>query len=90
MGGVKECYLKYESAGNQYVGYCTFDLNLLLVNFTISPLYFAFSDLNNTIEELEKHKAIQNWVDIKLINFDNIVPNTLHLMHVAFASICFD
>ena len=89
MGGVKERYLKYKSAGGQYVGHCACGLNPLSADFAISPLYFDFSDLNDTIEELEKRKAIENWLDSKLTNFENITPDTLHLIHIAFASICF-
>ena len=70
VGGVKECYLKCESAGDQCVGRCACGLNPLSVDFAISPPYFDFSDLNDTTEELEKCKAMENWLDSELTNFE--------------------
>ena len=37
MGGVKDKYLKYKSAGDQYVGRCDSGLNQLSKEFAVTP-----------------------------------------------------
>lgn len=49
MGGVKDRYLKYEAAGDQYVGRCACGLDQLSKEFGISPVYFDFSHIG-TVE----------------------------------------
>jgi hypothetical protein len=39
MGGVKDHYLKYEAAGDQFVGRCAACLDLFSKDFASSPLY---------------------------------------------------
>ena len=48
--------MKDESAGDKCVDSYKYRLNLLPVDFTIFPLHFNFSGLNNAIEELEFFK----------------------------------
>ena len=60
MGGVKDYYLKHESAGDKYAGWCACCLNPLTFNFAISPLHFDFLDLNDMMQGIEKHKVIKN------------------------------
>ena len=42
MGGVKDSYLKYESAGYKYVGQCITGKYQLFKIFALSPAYFYF------------------------------------------------
>ena len=51
MGGVKDRYLKRESAGDQYVGRCAAGLDQLSKQFAVSPPYFDFTGID---EELER------------------------------------
>ena len=45
MGGVKDNYLKRESAGGQHVGRCASCLPILSMDFSVSPPYFDFSGI---------------------------------------------
>jgi hypothetical protein len=42
MGHVKECYLQYEKAGNQYLGQVVCELDVNSVKFAILPPFFEF------------------------------------------------
>ena len=42
MGGVKDKYLKYKAAGDQYVGICASGMNQLSKEFAVTPAYFDF------------------------------------------------
>ena len=56
MGGVKDRYLKYEAAGNQYVGRCACGLNQLSKHFGVSQPFFDFSDFTE-LEQIKKERA---------------------------------
>ena len=45
MGGVKDKYLKRESAGDQHVVRCASCLPILSMDFPVSPPYFDFSGI---------------------------------------------
>ena len=42
MGSVKEKYIHYEKAGDQYVGRVVSGLNVNSADFAVSPPYFNF------------------------------------------------
>jgi hypothetical protein len=46
IGNVKERYFKYSEAGDQFVGRCLSLLNILSVEFSVSPPFFECSDEN--------------------------------------------
>ena len=57
MGGVKDCYLKREDAGNQHVGRCAACLNPLSKEFGVSCPYFDFSSFGEVEEAIMKKKV---------------------------------
>ena len=44
MGPVKDRYIHYEKAGDQFVGRCATGISSLSKEFAVSPVYFDFSD----------------------------------------------
>ena len=62
MGGVKDRYLKRESAGDQYVGRCAAGLDQLSKEFAVSPPYFDFTDINDKLERAWLQGRIKNWL----------------------------
>ena len=51
MGHVKERYLKFEKAGEQYLGQVVCGLDVNYVKFAVSPPYFDFgADVDRTEE----------------------------------------
>ena len=43
MPGVMNCYIKYESAGDQFTGKCVSRSSRMSTEFSISPSYFDFT-----------------------------------------------
>ena len=44
MGLIKECYLQYEKAGDQYLGRVVSGLDVNDISFAISPPFFGNAD----------------------------------------------
>lgn len=89
MGGVKDRYLKHEKAGDQYVGRCATCADQNSKDFAISPPYFDFSSLRSESEKIQTKTFVKQWLQARLVNVDNISPNTFHLAMQCFASICY-
>ena len=53
IGGVKEIYIKYEKAGDQFVGRTVSVLPIINKEFSISPPYFDYSDLEDYERDTE-------------------------------------
>ncbi len=51
MGSVKERYLQYEKAGDQYLGRVVSGLDVNDVSFAISPPYFECGDNEYDVRE---------------------------------------
>ena len=56
MGGVKDNYLKRESAGDQYVGRCASGIYQLEETFATPPPYFDISSVEEKVEKYSKRK----------------------------------
>ena len=69
MGGVKDRYLKYESAGDQYVEQCTTGKNPLSKRFAALCPYFDVSSLENESEQLAMERNMKSWIDTRLDRF---------------------
>ena len=67
MGGVKDRYLKRESAGDQYVGCCAAGLDQLSKRFAISPPYFYFIVISDAIERACLCKRIKEWLHSRIM-----------------------
>jgi hypothetical protein len=94
MGGVKDRYLKYEAAGDQFVGRAAACLDLLSKHFAVSPPHWDFSVSKDGIphtaeEELRLQAELETFLKERLPNHDNIRPVTMHLVKILLASICY-
>lgn len=94
MGGVKDRYLKYEAAGDQFVGRCAACLDLLSKNFAVSPPYWDFSTSGDGVrhlpeEEEELQRELESFLQERLPNYNNIKKATLNLARVLLATICY-
>ena len=90
MGGVKDKYLKYKAADDQYVGRCASGLNQLSKIFAVTPAYFDFfGEINDKVERDRLKKYLQKWLEIKVPNFGVVLPLTQHFIQYLFASVCY-
>lgn len=94
MGGVKDRYLKYEAAGDQFVGRCAACLDLLSKNFAISPLHWDFSEYHDrkphlSKEEMQLEQELKSFLEERLPNYKNIQKPTSNLARVLLATICY-
>jgi hypothetical protein len=94
MGGVKDRYLKYEAAGDQFVGRCAAGLDLLSKDFAISPPHWDFSTTENgephsPEEEVQLEQELESFLKERLPNYDNIRKATLNLARVLLATVCY-
>ena len=59
MGGVKDKYLKYNAAGDQYFGRCASGMNQLSKTFAVTPAYFdSFGEINDEVEREKSKKYL--------------------------------
>ena len=89
MGGVKDRYLKRESAGDQYVGRCAAGLDQLSKRFSVSPPYFDFSAINEALERARLKKRIEQWLHSRILDEGELSASSKHIVWTCFASICF-
>ena len=61
MPGVLNRYIKYENAGDQFVGRCVAGLSRLSKEFAASPAYFDFSTCTRAEKE-HNEKLIDSWI----------------------------
>lgn len=61
MPGVLNRYIKYENAGDQFVGRCVAGLSRLSKDFAASPAYFDFSSCTRAEKE-HNEKLIDSWI----------------------------
>ena len=66
LGGVNDRYIKYEKAGDQYVGRVVSGLPVLGKEFAVSPPHFDFSTCENEVEEERKTFALNNWIKSRI------------------------
>ena len=59
---MKDRYLKYESAGDQYVGQCASGKNPLSKRFAASCPYFDYNHIENESEQLSMKAEINSWL----------------------------
>lgn len=89
MGGVKERYLHYAAAGDQYVGRCAALLNQTDKSFAASPPYFDFTEIEDSVERGKVRQAVCEYMCDCIPNNNIIEAHTLHLVYMCFASICY-
>ena len=96
MGGVKDIYLKYKAAGDQFVGRCAACLDLLSSNFAVSPPHWDFSQSHDGLphtleEEVQLQQELESFLKERLPNYDRISKATLNLARILLllASVCY-
>ena len=89
MGGVKDRYLKRESAGDQYVGRCAAGLDQLSKKFSVSPPYFEFSSINEGLKRARLKKRLEKWLHSRILEEGELSASSKHIVWTCFASICF-
>ena len=89
MGGVKDRYLKRESAGDQYVGRCAAGLDQLCKGFAVSPPYFDFTTIDEELERARLEKSIKDWLHSRVMEDGELSTSSKHIIWSCFASICY-
>ena len=62
MGGVKYRHLKYEAAGDQYVGQRATGKYQISKIFSLSPAYFYSPHIDNLEQHLSMKLSINDWL----------------------------
>ena len=91
MGGVKDRYLKYASAGDQYVGRCANCSDQNTKEFALSPPYFDFTSIESDAERVARKKEVDDFVSERLYEVNDDEASDSHVKHLAkmlFASVC--
>ena len=84
MGPVKDRYIHYEKAGDQFVGRTVTGISSLLKEFAISPVYFNFCHGDPGSSE-----KIDYIIENNLIRKSDTSPTMFNLARFLFASLCF-
>ena len=83
MGPVKERYLQYEKAGDQYLGRVVSGLDVNDVSFAISPPYFESGLVDDVYENV--HCLLRDFT----VGGHTITGEIFHLLYYCFASLCY-
>ncbi len=91
---VKDRYLKYEAAGDQFVGRCAACPDLLSKDFAISPPFWDFSasddgEPHSPEEEVQLEQELESFLKERLPSYNNIRKTTLNVAQVLLATICY-
>ena len=86
MGQVKECYLHYEKASDQYLGRVVAGLNCSDPAFAVLHPYFDFSSCTNP-EEAEKE--VEDSILSHLVCSNEVNPRLFLIFCMFFASLCY-
>ncbi len=86
MGSVKERYLHYEKAGDQYLGRVVSEMDVSCKTFAVSPPYFDFSSVLNAEE---KEKDVDKLLLSFIVTGGTVCPRVYKIFCFCFASLCF-
>ena len=79
MGGIKNKYLRFAAAGDQYAGRCASLLNQNDKTFAVSPPYFDYTSIKCERERDEKHQEKGKRMCDRIPNYNHMESHTLHL-----------
>ena len=82
MGGTRDKYIKFENAGDQYLGRVLSGLDALSPSFALTPPFFD-TKMN------EEKKKIDDFIKSRLENAKNISDGLFAVVRYCFASLCF-
>ena len=82
MGGTRDKYIKFENAGDQYLGRILTGLDALSPSFAVTPPFFdAKSD--------EEKKKVDEFIKSRIPNAEKISNNLFGVVRYCFASLCY-
>jgi hypothetical protein len=84
MGNVKDRYIHYEKAGDQFTGRCCTGISSLTKEFALSPVHFDFTDVGEA-----GTRAVQVIIEEKFLEQHVVEPNIFELIGHLFAAVCF-
>lgn len=84
MGNVKDRYIHYEKAGDQFTGRSVTGISSVTKELAISPVYWDYTDCG----EEGKNYVLQTITDL-VVNADDIEPPMFELLQYLFASLCY-
>ena len=85
MGPVKDRYVHYEKAGDQFCGRTATSISSLSIEFAVSPAYFDFTDC----PEADQNK-IDRILTENLVSQDEITPSCFNMLRFLFAAVCYN
>jgi hypothetical protein len=88
MPGVMNRYIKFENAGDQFVGKCVSGRTRLSKEFAASPAYFDFSSCTS-VEKQVKSKELDRWIRERLPEDAKSNDKVFALLKMCVASIAF-
>lgn len=89
MGHVKERYLQYEKAGDQYLGRVVCGLDVNTVDFAVSPPFFEFDDTRQEGGWDDGTSQVYSLLKDNMVHGDTVPASVHHIFYFCFASICF-
>ena len=86
MGGVKERYLSFEKAGDQYLGRVITGMDCNEASFATSPPYFDFTGCDDSEK---KDKMLDQIVSNFMVGGVRLTPRVFHIVKMCYASLCY-
>ena len=81
-GGTRDKYMKFENAGDQYLGRILSGLNTLSPGFAVMPPYFD-------AKTRPENEMVDDFIWTRLENANNISDGLFQVIRYCFASLCF-
>ena len=89
FGRGERCYIRYESAGDQFVGRAVSGLPILKKEFGISMPYFDFTSCEDEDEKDAKEREVNKWILDRIPMEAKLNQNVLCMMKCLVASLAF-
>ena len=84
MGNVKDRYIHYEKAGDQFCGRSVTGISSMTKKFAVSPVYWDFTESGN-----RGKIGVKKIIEEKFLNENEVDPHVLKLARYLFAAVCF-
>ena len=84
MGNVKDRYIHYEKAGDQFCGRSLTGISSMTKEFAVSPVYWDFTESGT-----RGKMGVKNIIEEKFLNENEVEPHVFELVSYLFAAICF-
>ena len=84
MGNVKDHYIHYEKADNQFCGQCVTGLSSLKKEFAVSPVHWDFTKSGE-----RGTKGVKDMIEEKFVGTNEIEPHLFELVTYLFAAVFF-